>query len=198
MSEQQFNEEMSIIRNMIQRTRRETFQSGYAFIVAGMLYLISVIVMGVMEMKGYGQAVQAVKGIPFLAIAFISLIIGLWEGVKFKSQPKSYTRSLFGHLWIACFIVVVLIAMVVPHMQHNDSATWLIVFGLAFYMTGAIYELKMVQVSGVSWWIGSCMLGFMQGNIRLLIWSSMIFLGFVLPGILLNRQYRNGGADSGE
>jgi hypothetical protein len=196
MGDQQFHEEMSIIRNMIERTRRETFQSGYLFIVPGIIFLVSVIVMGVMEMTGHAQIVRLYSWIPFLIIFIVSLSIGFWEGAKAKSQPKTYARSLFVHLWGACAITIISITMVMPHM-HYTSVAWMFVVGLGFYMTGVIYELRLVQASGVVWWIGAFLLGFVQGNIRLLIWSSMIFLGYVLPGIILNRQYRKQGNGHG-
>jgi len=198
MSDQQFHEEMSIIRNMIERTRRETFQSGYLFIIPGLIFLISVIVMGVMEMTGHAQIVRMYSWIPFQVIFIVSLSIGLWEGRKAKSQPKTYARSLFVHLWGACAVAVILTAMVMPHMHYTSSIAWMFVIGLGFYMTGVIYELRLVQASGVIWWIGALLLGFVEGNIRLLIWSSMIFLGYVLPGIVLNRQYHREGREHGQ
>lgn len=189
MEGEQFHEEMSIIRNMIERTRRETFQSGYLFIIPGTIFLISVLVMGILEMTGHAQVVRSYNWIPFVLIAVASLSIGLWEGNREKTKARTYTRRVFTHLWAACGLVIVLNAMVVPHMAYT-TVSWFLIVGIGFYVTGVIYELPLVQLSGVIWWIGMCSLGFIQGNIRLLIWVATIFFGFILPGIILNMQYR--------
>ena len=192
-----FQNEMSIIRNMIERTRRETFESGYLFIIPGIIWFLAIIVMGTLEMTGHAQIVHSWGWTAFVLIALASVFIGFWEGRKVKSQPQTYTRNLFGNLWVACGIVIVLIVFAVPHMNDSTTVAPLLIIGIGFYVTGAIYELPLVQISGVIWWIGMSTLGFVAGPVRLPIWLALIFLGFVLPGIVLNRQYRRQGNGHG-
>ncbi len=198
MNDSQFQEELSTIRRMIERTRRETFQSGYLFIIPGVIWLVAVIVMGTLEMTGWAAIVHAWGWTVFAVIALVSVTIGLVEGNKVKDQPQTYTRLLFSQLWGACAVVIVLIAFAVPHMNSYTPVAELLVVGLGFYVTGVIYELPMVQFSGVVLWIGMCALGFIEGNVRLPIWIATIFFGFILPGIMLNVQYRKLGVGHGE
>ena len=106
MSDPQFHEEMSIIRKMIERTRHETFESGYLFIVPGVIWLASVIVMGTLELTGHGQLVRSWGWIVTAVLILVSASIGFWEGRK--EQAKTYTKHLFAHLWGACGIVIIL------------------------------------------------------------------------------------------
>jgi hypothetical protein len=183
---------------MIERTRRETFQSGFLFIVPGIIWLVAVIVMGTLEMTGRAAIVHSWGWTVFASIALTSIVIGFIEGRKVKNHPQTYTRYLFMHLWCACAVVIVLISFAVPHMNSYTAVAPLLIIGIGFYVTGVIYELPLVQLSGVIWWIGMCALGFIDGNVRLLIWIAIIFFGFILPGIVMNRQYRSQEAGHGE
>lgn len=195
MDNSQFQEEMTIIRNMIERTRRETFESGSIFIFSGIVWLIAVIVMATLELTGHAPFVHRWGWVSTAVIALVAMIMGLRMGRKI--QAHTYTRSLFSHLWGACGIVIVLVTFAVPHMNTYTPVTALMIIGIGFYVTGAIFEMPLVQWSGVLWWIGMCALGFVNGNMRLPIWIALISLGFILPGIVLNRQYRKQGNGHG-
>ena len=195
MDNSQFQEEVATIRKMIERTRRETFESGYLFIITGTIWLLAVIIMATLELTGHARLVQQWGWIAFAILALVSLSIGVWEGRKVQAQ--TYTRTLFSHLWGACGIVIVLITFAVPHMNAYTPVTALMIIGIGFYVTGAIFEMPLVQGSGVLWWIGMCALGFVEGNMRLPIWIALISLGFILPGIVMNRQFRKQGNGHG-
>ena len=197
MENEQFQEELSIIKRMIDRTRRDTFQSGYLFIVLGILWLMSITIFAVLELTGHALLIFQLQWI-FMAIMFIVPIsIGLWDD---KRRPKAwtYSRKLFTHLWIACTIVIMINVFIAPLMTRDAAVGTFLTIGLGFYMTGAIYKLTLVQVSGAVFWIGLCLLGFTEGIVRLPIWLSMAFFGFILPGIVLNRQYRREGSEHGQ
>ena len=195
MSDPQFHEEMSIIRKMIERTRQETFESGYLFVVPGIIWLAAVIVMGTLELTGHGQLVRSWGWIVTAVLILVSASIGFWEGRK--EQAKTYTKHLFGQLWGACGIVIILTGFLAPHMNTYTPVAPLMIIGIGFYLTGVIYELPLVQASGVIWWGGMSVLGFVSGPVRLPIWVGVIFLGFILPGIVMNRQYRKRGIKHG-
>ena len=200
MNDSQLQQEIAIIKAMIERTRRETFVSGYLFIIPGILWIVGVLVLAMLEFIDTPHQLMRLSGfIAFSALIVSSAFISIREGRK--ERVKSYSKQLFGQLWGACGIAILIMAVLIPLLNVSRSAGLfvpLIIIGIGFYMTGVIYELPLVQVCGFVWWIGPCLFAFVTGPSRLILWISLILFGYVLPGILLNRQYRlKKGAEHG-
>jgi hypothetical protein len=195
MDDMQFSRELATIKTMIERTRRETFVSGYLFIIPGILWIIAILIMGLLELTNLNNFEKPVGLATAAVLILSSLFLGFREGRS--ERVKSYATRLFVQIWSACGITAILSGILLPLLNVHPSFGPFFIIGIGFYMTGAIYELPLVQWCGCFWWIGACLFAFIPGPYRLVLWIALILLGYVLPGILLNRQYRKKGAELG-
>ncbi len=193
MTHDQVQQELSIIKNMIEKTKREAAESGLLFIIPGIFIIISIVIIRILEAQRLDNLVLPALFIMMGLTAVISMYIG-FKGSK-AEKISSYPKTLFAKLWIACIVPFILIGVIFP---LTDVFAWrilpvfsFIILGIAIYMTGAIYELRLVQYCGTIFWVGSCLLAYIEGPFRMVIVIAVMFFGYVLPGYILNRKYKN-------
>jgi len=193
MENSHVQQELSIIREMIEKTKRETAETGYLFIVPGIHWFIAVVALGMIELNGPEAILKPIGIIATISLIGTSVFIAIREGMKEK--VNSYPKILFARLWIACGISCIMTSAVFPYLgvypHHMSPVTLFLVLGIGFFGTGAIYESRLIQLSAIVWWIGSLLMAVETGPIRLIIWMGVIFFGYIFPGLVLNRQYRN-------
>ena len=69
-----------------------------------------------------------------------------------------------------------------------------VIMGIALFITGALFELKYVQWSFLTWWAGAVLLALTTDIVKGTIMVAIILVGWVLPGILLHNQYKTRSA----
>jgi len=193
MTQIQLEQDLSIIKNMIEKTRRETAESGYLFIIPGILCILTVISMSLLNDFGLSHLARPI----FLSlIGFIvlsSLLIGTHEGRKVRVQ--TYAKTIFAQVWIAVGVVCLLTGFLLPLLNvfpwSLQPIVPFFVLGIGIYLTGVIYEIRAIQWCGLVWWIGSFILPFVTGPMRVFLIVSIFTLGYILPGIILGRQSKN-------
>jgi hypothetical protein len=64
--------------------------------------------------------------------------------------------------------------------------------GIGVFITGSLFELKYVQWGGLVWWLGAVLLALLEGQFTIVIMVANILFGWIIPGFLLNKQYKSG------
>ena len=193
MNQGQVQQDISIIKEMIEKTRCETAESGYLFIIPGILCILTVIIMSLLNKSNLNHLSLPIFFSLLLLIVASSVFIGVKEGKKERVQ--TYTKRLFAHIWIACGLVCFITGFVLPFMNVYSwfflSVIPFFVLGIGIYMTGVIYEIKSIQWCGLVWWIGAFLLAFVKSPWRIFIIITTFTLGYILPGLILSKQYKN-------
>jgi hypothetical protein len=193
MDTQQLEQEISIIKEMIDKTRKKTAESGHMLIYMGIVSALFIIVIGLLEIYHLGQYVLPTS----IAIAVTNALIGYRIGSKNNNgDVKTYPKTLFWHIWMACGFAAVLIVFLFPFLNlysfHSAAVLTCIVMGIAIFFTGSIFELKFVQWSGLAWWIGACLMAVTEGPVSAVIMLAIIIFGWIIPGSHLNKHYKSG------
>jgi hypothetical protein len=200
MEQSQIRQEISIVKEMIEKTRRETAESGYFFIFIGIICSISPVVIGMLEQYNLNNMV-----LPALIIlTIISGVIGylVISREERNEKVKSYPKTVFYQLWFACGMTMLIMVFLFPFLK---SYPWpavpilvSLVCGIGLYLTGVIYELRFIQWFSTAWRAGACLMAVTeQGMPRAYIMSAIIIVGWVLPGLILNKQYKKRSAENG-
>ena len=76
MNQAQVQQDISIIKEMIEKTRRETAESGFLFIIPGILCVLTVIIMSILERLNlrYGAIIKACLDL-FQCMFFLILLL---------------------------------------------------------------------------------------------------------------------------
>jgi len=193
MNTDQIQQEILIIKEMIDKTRKTTAESGHILIYMGIFTALATIVIGILGNYNLNQFVMPVVIIMAVVNAFIGYLIATKNGEAAK--VKTYLNTIFWHIWIVCGLAAILIVFLFPFLNlypfHAVPVLTSLVMGIAIFITGTIFELKFAQWSSLAWWIGACIMAFVEGPSKFITMVVIIIFGWIIPGILLNKQYKN-------
>ena len=191
MNHNQIQQEISIIKEMIDKTRRETAESGNLFIFIGLFSAVITLLIGLLEIYNLNHLV-----LPAIIIMSIGNgIVGYLIASK-ENKVETYPKTIFWKVWVVCGFTAVLIVFLFPFLNvYSFRAVPVLVsliMGIALFISGIVYELKFIQVSSSAWFAGALLLSLTDSQYRFLIVVAVIIVGWIIPGFILNRRFRNG------
>jgi len=192
MTQEQIQQDISIIKKMIEKTRREVADSGQAFIFIGLASIIYVVVIMLLERYHYSHLVLPAMIIMTVMMGILGyVLIGRSDkNEKVKSYPKTVAYTVL----FACSVPILLITFLFPltgvYSFSLVPVLAALFFGVMLFSIGAIYEMPFLFVSSIAVWVGACIMAYIKGPMRGGIMIVIIILGFILPGIILNKKYK--------
>ncbi len=192
MNQATAQQQLDVIRAMVDRSRRETAESGHFFIWIGVLSTLGVFVIRMLEVTGRGAAI-----IPTLAaltvgngiLAYVAIVRG-----RRNAGARSYASRVCYSVWLACGIAAILAALLLPLL---GAVPWnlvpvlvALIIGVGVFSTGVILESGSLLWGSLAWWASAIAMAMIRGGDRAYIMAAAIVLGWILPGVALNRTYR--------
>jgi len=192
MAASQAEQNLSMIREMIEKTRRDTTQSGHFFLAMGCITLAGTVGLHLLERSGFQKWVLPTVVLMAASNAVLGFLIGLRE----RNGLKSYTKTLFWQTWMACGVSALLVTFLFPraglYPVSAVPALASLLMGIGLFLSGALTELTFLKWGGAVWWVGACLMAATGGNANFWVMVAVLVLGWILPGILLNRLQRKG------
>ncbi len=192
MNQIQLQQELAIIRKMIEKTRRETAESGHLFITLGIVWVLVTASIGILEMTATYQLIWPVLIAALIVTIIIAVLIGVREGKR--ERVESYPRKIFGSVWISVAVSAILVSFVFPLTGVFDTHLVPVfvspIVGIGFFLTGILYDSRGIVYCSLSWWIGAILMAYLSGYARLYIMVGILIIGYILPGIMLNIRYK--------
>ncbi len=198
MNHNQIQQEISIIKSMIEKTRKETAESGYLFIFMGIASAIFVLVISLLELYRLNRWVLPAM----ITLTIINGIIGYLVVTKAAKQErvKTYPKTVVLSLWVICGMTLLMMTFLFPFLKvypFRALGTLVsLILGIAVFMTGIIYEMRFILWFSLAWWIGACLMALIEGKFRFLIMIATIIIGWIIPGIILNKKFKNGSENN--
>ena len=194
MAHEKIESEISMIKEMIAKSRREAAESGHFFIGIGLLGIVATPLVGLLESVHLNRLVLPI----FVLMTFVAGGIGyLTVGSRMKKERvKSYPKTICYQVLLACSVPALMILFLFPLLGvYPWSLVPILIsllMGIMVYSAGAIFEIQSIQWCGVSWWAGALLTALSPAKpwIRVSIMNLSLLTGFVLPGLILNRKYR--------
>lgn len=192
MNEMEAKEEIRVIREMLEKTRRSAADSGTFFLVWGFLIILAVI-------GNYALAFAEkyswiwLNWILFPGIGVIFSCV-YWARKERKTGMKTYASTAAGYLGIGCGIAFVFLGLVLPAFNIYPwgviallvSAVW----GTYLFTLGGIFDWALLKWCGVISWAVAYGMIFIDEKYRALAFIPLILIGCILPGFIMRSQYR--------
>jgi hypothetical protein len=196
MNHDQIQQEISIIKSMIEKTRKETAESGHLFIFMGIASAFFVLVISLLELYRLNRLVLPAM----IVLTVINGIIGYLVVAKATEKVKSYSKVVVTSLWLICGLTLLMMTFLFPFLKvYSFSALGTLVsmiLGIAVFMTGIIYEMRFILWFSIAWWVGALLMALIEGESRFLIMIATILVGWIFPGIILNKRFKNGSKNN--
>lgn len=198
MEAKQVQQEIQFIREMIEKTKRSAAESGTVFIIWTIFLILPVLGMYALVYLEYFQLI-GLNWVVFIAVGGIFTFIHSLKQNR-KQKVKTYTKVAVDSIWMACVFAFILLGFIFPFMgvySYNVIPIVMsVIAGIGVYATGGITEWNLLKWCGLIWWLGALAMGFIQMPYRPLLLIPMLILGYLVPGLILNKKYRQKGASN--
>ncbi len=193
MDHQEMQQEITIIKKMIEKTRRETAESGHFFIAIGIFSILCISIIRVLKFYNLYDLVLPTMIIMLIGNGLIGYVT-IFRKEK-KEKVRSYLKTICYSIWAACAIPMIIITFIFPYfgVLAGSQAGILssLIMGIAVFSAGVIFESWFIIWSSFAWWAGALVMAFIKVIPQPFIMVIMIFIGWMMPGIILNKKYRS-------
>jgi len=140
---------------------------------------------------------------PYFWLGYISLFFVIQQFIDKKHGPKqhvvTFAWKLFGAVWIVCGVTISLLSIMVFTTNLIPVTVFLGVisgiFGIAYYLSGIINDIKFLKKLTYAWWLGMIILISWE-HLFDLYYIAMFFAGEllflqVIPGIIIYKKWKH-------
>lgn len=179
-------ESLKIIEGMIGLAKEKINNSGFHFILWGILVILAsisqyvMIEQGVVKNSFWGWIISVGIGVP-IAIVY-----------EMRRKNKTTTRTkfdhIYGYLWMGFGITLFVVIYVSVLNRISPTGPILALVGLATFLSGIIQKFTPLIIGAVLFWAAACICPELDMKNQLLLNAVTIFIGYIIPGILLSRK----------
>jgi uncharacterized membrane protein len=183
-------ESLEIIQGMIAMAKNKMNDTGFHFLLWGILVIVASLSQYFMLNNGITYASNWV----WVIMSIIGVPIGfIYEFRRVKSEKaQSKFDKMYTYLWLGFGITLIVSVFVSLSNSINPIAFILLLVGLATFVSGAIYRFKPLIAGAVVFWLAAAICSQLGVENQLLVNALAIFLGYVIPGILLWKKSKAG------
>ena len=183
--------ELSLIKKMMEDSRRLNIDNGIHYIFWGILVTIALLI-------NYAMVLLKVPG-NYIGLAWFILMLSgaLIDGIIGRRQSKSskvttFTSRIMGSLWFASGIAMFMYGFLGTITKaYNPVFICPIIstsLGISYFTSGAIQQIKWLQNISFGWWAGAAFMFIFPSVHTLLIFAVMMICLQVIPGLILNKK----------
>lgn len=191
METKQAELELSIIKKIMEDSRRINIDNGIHYIFWGILVTVALL-------GNYVMLLTKTPGNYIGLMWFILMISGaIADGFISKHQSKksrvhTFTSKILGSLWFASGIAMFMFGFLgIVTKAYNPIFICPIIatsLGISYFTSGTIQQINWLRNISFGWWIGAALLFIFPSIHTLLIFAIMIVCLQLIPGIILNRK----------
>jgi len=191
MESKQAELELSLIKKMMEDTRKLNVDNGIHYIFWGILVALGLLINYLMLVfKFYTKYIGFVWLVMMVSGAIADILIGKYQSRR--SQVSTYAGRILSSLWLASGVAMFIYGFVGPLSDAYNSiyicpviATSL---GISYFTSGSIQQLGWLRSVSFGWWAGAIVMFVFPGIHTLLIFAIMIIMLQIVPGMLLNKK----------
>lgn len=192
MNDLQAKDEIRLIQEMIERTKKITAGSWMFFLVWGI-----VVILGIGGMYALVSIEQySWIWLNWIVFVGIGVIFSIVYGKKLEKLEgaRTYVNITTGHICFACGMAFILVGFIFPLL---NLYTWglipvliSMVAGILVFTLGGIFEWNLLKWCGVIWWLGAVGMTFVHENYRALLVIPLLLIGYIMPALVLRSMYQ--------
>lgn len=193
MEEKQLSgaESLALINQMISKAKNEITDSGFGWLLWGsMIFLASMSTYVIIE---FDLDVNLFTG--WNVFGLIAIPIMLYN--LFRSRKVLRTRTYVDEM-LAMFdigfticIFVIIISMNISVSPNHGFGYFLMVYAFLMLIQGGAIRFRPLFIGAVINWLGAIAIFFNdEFKYDMLITAAAVFIGYIIPGLLLRSQYR--------
>ncbi|MBN9296808.1 MAG: hypothetical protein J0I41_07340 [Filimonas sp.] len=193
---QEFDPQQSLrlIDEMIHKAKNRFSEDGFLYLLWGWLvFACTVLQFILMHVVHYSQYYLV------WTLTWPAIIYQVYYIRKKKKQrsAKLYTDSVIGFVWIAFFILMVLLITIASRASDMPGLYQLVVnpcilalYGMPVFLCGIILRFPPLVAGAIGCWILSIFAPYVPYDYQLLLVAAAMLIAWIIPGYLLRNKYR--------
>jgi hypothetical protein len=196
MDHEHIQREISIIKNMIEKTKKDAAESGSLYLFIGVACIIYVLVVTILEeLHFFPWVLPAMISMSVLfAIMAYRLVAREVRKEMVMTWPKKINRTIL----FVCSMTMILTGLVFPltnvYPWPLSPVFAALLFGIMLFASGALYDLNFFYWSGLVSWAGAVIMAYTLSStfpVRAIVMIVILICGFIVPAVILNKKYKN-------
>lgn len=181
-------ESLNIIESMIATAKNRISEDGFHFILWGVLVIVA-------SLGNYFLADMLTGGKEGL-VWMIMPVIGAPLAVIYevrknrREKVKTYIDHIYGYMWMAFGFTLFSVIFLAAGQGLSPIPFILALVGFTTFVSGIMTKFRPLIAGGIVFWVASFAAGYSEPAVQLFINAGATFLGYVIPGILLWRNYK--------
>jgi hypothetical protein len=185
-------QEISFIKKIMEDSRRIIVDDGLDFIFWGIVASAGLIITYFLIVTKKWEYIKWT----WIVLITIGWIFSISRGIKRGKKRKAFTFTgkILSVTWVACGITMTIIGLIgiftgsIKGVYISPSIS--LVLGIAFAVTGTVYEDKWIGLLSIGWWIGGIFMFVFPGIHNILMMAIMMLIFQIFPGIILYSKYK--------
>lgn len=192
MNDLQAKDEIRLIQEMIERTKKITAGSWMFFLVWGIVVILGI---GGMYALVFIEEFSWIW-LNWVVFVGIGVIFSIVYGKKFEKLEgaRTYANIATDHVCVACGMAFILVSFIFPLLKlYSWSLIPVLismVAGILVFTLGGIFEWNLLKWCGVIWWLGAVGMIFVHENYRALLAIPLLLIGYIMPALVLRSMYQ--------
>jgi len=195
MTDEQAKQDLHLIREMMEKSRRATAESGWLFIFWG------IVIMAASAGSYLLHVLEKYEWIWANWIVFMGggLAYSLFYSLKKQRNAgaRTYAQSAALHFVMACGVGFMMVGLVFPFFKLYSPEVVpvliALIAGMLVFGIAGVYESGILRWFGLLWWLGAAAMVPVQGDDRMLAFIPLMVVGYIVPGFIFRAKYRKAG-----
>ncbi len=186
------NEQLLVIREMIEKTKKNTVDNGWPLIMWGWFILASCIFHYIIIFFGSPPLSWLPWAIFMPAGGIVHFII---EFKTHKTQKiLTYAEKSIGWIWIGCGSAMFIIGFIAPASGiigwQAITPLMALLAGIGTLVTSKIIEWKFLFYCSMLWWVAGIATMFINPFYHNMIFGGVVIIAYLIPGYTLRKEYK--------
>jgi len=183
--------ELSLIRKIMDDSRRINIDNGIHYIFWGIVVTAALIINYVLLLtKSYMNYIGLMWMVLMISAAVVDGIIGRKQ--EKKSKVSTFAGRTLGSLWLASGVAMFMFGFLGTMTKAYDpifiSPIISTTLGISYFTSGTIQQIGWLRNTAIGWWAGAAVMFIFPSVHTLLIFATMLIGLQIIPGVLLYRK----------
>ncbi|MDB5225956.1 MAG: hypothetical protein JWN78_149 [Bacteroidota bacterium] len=180
-------ESLLIIEQMISKSKQQLHDRSKYFFMWGIAVFLCAIAQYVMlkMLMTHTQRVWLLMPVLVLVHIFIA------SKELRKEKVVTYNNKAIRSLWLALGISFFILAIMSARISFDMLPFLILFYGIGTFTTGRIIQFKPLVFGGLSCFVLCIAVNYIDGAEKLLILALSVLVSYIIPAILLKREFKN-------
>ncbi|MFN8261826.1 MAG: hypothetical protein U0X41_12885 [Chitinophagales bacterium] len=178
-------ESLAIIQEMINKSKKQLTDRSKYFMMWGVAVFACAIIQYFLLRNLQPHTQMVWLSMPVLAVIQLSLSIR----DRKKEKVLSHNTAAIGSVWLALGISFFILAFLSSRISFDMFPFLILLYGIGTFITGRIIQFKPLIFGGLACFMLCVLITYVEGPEKLLILALSVLLSYIIPGILLKREF---------